>query len=100
MTVRGDGVLPKIFTGGAGDLDKLTTQAAEYIYGQSQPGLYATYLRNAGRDAEAMAFAKAAYATSSAEDRALSAEHLGHCAAEPAALRTAEPGRSSERPCG
>ena len=69
LTVRGDSLLPKVFTGGAGDLDRLTTQAAEYIYGQSQPGLFAAYLGNAGRNADAVAFAKTAYATTSAEDR-------------------------------
>jgi tetratricopeptide (TPR) repeat protein len=69
LTVRGDNLLPKVFSGGAGDLDKLTAQAAEYIYGQYQPGLFAAYLGNAGRNADAVAFAKAAYATTSAEDR-------------------------------
>ena len=69
LTVRGDGVLPKAFTGGPGDLDKLTTAAAEYIYGQSQPALFAVYLTNAGRSAEAVAFARAAYATTKTEDR-------------------------------
>ena len=69
LTVRGDGVAPKVFSGGASDLDKLTTQAAEYIYGQSEPGLFETYLVNAGRNAEAVAFGKAAYATTKAEDR-------------------------------
>jgi len=69
LTVRGDGILPRAFTGGPGDLDKLTTQAAEYIYGQSQPALFVVYLTNAGRNAEAVAFAKAAYATTSAADR-------------------------------
>ena len=69
LTIRGDGVLPKTFEGAAGDLDKLTTQAAEYAYGQSQPALYATYLMNAGRNADAVAFAKAAYAKTGADDR-------------------------------
>jgi tetratricopeptide (TPR) repeat protein len=69
LTVRGDGLLPKVFTGAAGELDKLTTQAAEYIYGQSQPALFETYLYDAGRYADAVAFAKASYATASAEDR-------------------------------
>jgi tetratricopeptide (TPR) repeat protein len=69
LTVRGDNLVPKVFTGGAGDLGTLTTQAAEYIYGQSQPSLFAAYLTNAGRNADAVAFAKAAYATTSAEDR-------------------------------
>jgi len=69
LTVRGDNLLPKVFTGAAGDLDTLTTQAAEYIYGQSQPGLFVQYLVNAGRNADAVAFGKAAYATTSAEER-------------------------------
>ena len=69
LTVRGDTLLPKVFTGAAGDLDKLTTQAAEYIYGQSEPGLFVVYLVNAGRNADAVAFAKAAYATTDAKDR-------------------------------
>ncbi len=69
LTIRGDGVVPKTFVGGPGDLDKLTNQAAEYIYGRSQPGLYETYLTNAGRDADAVAFAKTAYATASDLER-------------------------------
>ena len=63
LTVRGDKVLPKTFTGASGDLDKLTTQAAEYIYGQSEPALYGVYLTNAGRSQEAADFGKASYAT-------------------------------------
>ena len=69
LTIRGDRILPKAFIGGAGDLDKLTTQAAEYIYGQSQPGLFISYLTNAGRDAEAVAFAKASYASATLAER-------------------------------
>ena len=69
LTVRGDGVLPKTFSGGADDLAKLTAQAAEYVYGQSQPSLYDVYLVNFGRNADAVAFAKAAYATVSAAER-------------------------------
>lgn len=69
LTIRGDGVLPKTFQGKEGDLDKLSTQAAEYVYGQSQPALYATYLMNAGRNAEAVAFAKGVYAATGAADR-------------------------------
>jgi tetratricopeptide (TPR) repeat protein len=62
LTIRGDGVAPKTFEGGPGELDKLSTQAAEYVYGQSQPALYAVYLTRSGRDAEAIDFAKGAYA--------------------------------------
>jgi tetratricopeptide (TPR) repeat protein len=69
LTVRGDGVLPKTFAGPAGDLDKLTTQAAEYVYGQSQPSLFASYLIDAGRNKEAITFSQAAYATAAASER-------------------------------
>lgn len=69
LTVRGDSVSPKTFEGGASDLGKLTTEAAEYVFGQSQPALYATYLSNADRDADAVAFVKQAYATAGAADR-------------------------------
>ena len=62
LSVRGDKVLPKTFTGAAGDLDKLTSQAAEYIYGQSEPSIFAIYLNNAGRSQETVDFSKANYA--------------------------------------
>jgi tetratricopeptide (TPR) repeat protein len=69
LTVRGDGVLPKTFIGAAGELDKLTTQAAEYVYGQSEPSLYAGYLSSVGRDADAIAFIKGIYATAAKGER-------------------------------
>ena len=69
LTVRGDGVPAKVFTAPAGDLRKLTTAAAEYVFGQSEPGLFAAYLGTTGRNAEAVAFSKAAYNTLNAEDR-------------------------------
>ena len=46
LTVRGDGVLPKVFTGGASDFDRLAAQAAEYVYAEALPGTYAYYLVN------------------------------------------------------
>jgi tetratricopeptide (TPR) repeat protein len=69
LTVRGDGVQQQTFSGSANDLPKLTTQAAEYVYGQSEPALYATYLTNTGREAETIVFSQAAYAGASIEDR-------------------------------
>lgn len=90
LTVRGDGVLPKTFVGGAGELDKLTAEAAEYIYGQSEPSLFADYLMSSGRAAESVAFAKAAFATASAADRPYIvntwADALGAVGARPQAL--------------
>jgi tetratricopeptide (TPR) repeat protein len=61
LTVRGTGMLPKTFTGEAGALDKLLTQAGEYVFGQSQPGLWAAYLSNNDRNDEAIRFAQGAY---------------------------------------
>jgi tetratricopeptide (TPR) repeat protein len=68
LTVRGDGVPAKTFDGAAGDLDKLTTQAAEYIYGRSQPVQYAIYLEGVDRNADALAFIPAAYARADGDE--------------------------------
>jgi tetratricopeptide (TPR) repeat protein len=69
LTIRGDRILPKTFSGGAEDLDLLAGKAAEYVYGQSQPASFAAYLVNAGRSAEAVAFSRSAYAEASAQER-------------------------------
>jgi tetratricopeptide (TPR) repeat protein len=60
LTVRGSGVAPKTFTGNSTQLEKLTQDASEYIYGQSRPALWAAYLTTNGRYAEAIAFARTA----------------------------------------
>jgi tetratricopeptide (TPR) repeat protein len=69
LTVRGDGLAPKAFTGAAADLTKLTTAAAEYVYAQSAPALWAYYLEGANRNQEAIAFCRAAYSNASDVDR-------------------------------
>src|SRR6202167_5532167 len=61
LTVRGTGILPKTFTDGSGGGDKLLPQAGEYVYGQSQPGLWTAYLSNNNRNDEAIQFAQDAY---------------------------------------
>ena len=38
LTVRGRGVPPHTFRGGADELDRITVAAAEYVYGKSQAG--------------------------------------------------------------
>jgi len=68
LTVRGTGILPKTFTDEARNLDKLLTQAGEYIYGQSQPGLWAAYLSNERLD-EAISFSQVAYTTVDPSER-------------------------------
>jgi len=75
LTVRGDGVPAKTFDGAAGDLDKLTTQAAEYVYGRSQPAQYAIYLTGADRNADAVAFLASAYARASTDDERAKLAH-------------------------
>ena len=62
LTIRGDDVPARIFAGGAGDLEKLTQAAAEYVYGSSQPYVFAAYLTGQGRDADALAFIPGAFA--------------------------------------
>jgi tetratricopeptide (TPR) repeat protein len=67
LTVRGDGVAPKSFEGPS--LAKLTTEAAEYVYAQAEPALWAYYLQDAGRNKEAIAFCRASYVKASGADR-------------------------------
>lgn len=69
LTVRGDGVMPKTFTRSAPELNKLSTEAAEYVYGQSEPALWAAYLSLRDRYAESIAFAQTTYARASPADR-------------------------------
>jgi tetratricopeptide (TPR) repeat protein len=69
LTVRGSGILPKTFTDDKGDLNRLLTEAGEYVYGQSQPGLWAAYLSNNDRNDEAIRFAEAAYSASDLSER-------------------------------
>jgi hypothetical protein len=49
LTVRGNGVPPKTFSRSATELEKLTVDAAEYVYSQSQPARWASYLNGVER---------------------------------------------------
>jgi tetratricopeptide (TPR) repeat protein len=69
LTVRGDRVTPRTFTGAAHELDRLTTEAAGYVYAQSEPVLWAYYLLNRGLMEETISFSRAALATADAADR-------------------------------
>jgi hypothetical protein len=69
LTVRGSGIMPSTFTDAGGDLGKLLTQAGEYVYSQSQPGLWTAYLSNNGRNDEAIRFAQGSYATVAASEK-------------------------------
>jgi tetratricopeptide (TPR) repeat protein len=67
LTIRGDGVPPKSFSGAAGDIEKLTTAASEYVYGNSQPYDFASYLTGHGRDQDALAFLPGAFAAATSD---------------------------------
>ncbi len=69
LTVRGNGIQPKSFSGANTELDKLLTQAGEYVYSQSQPGLWSAYLADHGRPDEAIQFARGVYNTAPASER-------------------------------
>ncbi len=60
LAVRGTGITPETLHGSAADLDDLTRKAAEYLYGQARPALWAAYLTGTERYTEAIAFARAA----------------------------------------
>jgi tetratricopeptide (TPR) repeat protein len=69
LTVRGTGILPKVFVDDDRNLESLLTQAGEYVYGQSEPGLWAAYLSNNDRYDDAIHFAQAAYGTADLNER-------------------------------
>ncbi len=90
LSVHGDGVAPNTFAGAAGDFDKLAVQAAEYVYGQSQPGLFARYLTDEGRNDEAIAFAKSHMPEASRDDQPFLLNAWGN-----SILAKGEPGASA-----
>jgi tetratricopeptide (TPR) repeat protein len=69
LTVRGDSVPAKTFVEGPEALDKLTAAAAEYVYGQAQPAQWTMYLATAGRNSEAIGFARGAFWRADKADR-------------------------------
>lgn len=69
LTVRGDGIAPRTFNGAANELGKLTTDAAGYVYAESQPVLWAYYLLNRGQYQEVVRFSRAALVGAEKADR-------------------------------
>jgi tetratricopeptide (TPR) repeat protein len=69
LTVRGDGIAAKSFTGSADELPRLATEAAEYVYGEAEPYFAATYLIGHGRNAEALALIQSNYDAVKPEER-------------------------------
>lgn len=58
LTVRGDGMAPGVFSGPADQLPALVKQAAEHAYGEAEPALFAHYLYQQRRPAEALAIVR------------------------------------------
>lgn len=79
LTVRGTGISPRTFTGDTGDLDRLVVGAAQYVYARFQPFLWVTYLEQANRCPEAIAFVKSAYASADDHNRAAFLTIWGFC---------------------
>lgn len=77
ITVRASGAAPRTFTGPEEALSSLTVEAAEYLFSQFQPVLYATYLTDNGRAEEALAFFPEAYAAAPKELRPALANNWG-----------------------
>jgi tetratricopeptide (TPR) repeat protein len=69
LTVRGTGILPKTFNDEGRNLEKLLTQAGEYVYSQSQPGLWTNYLANTGRYDDAIRFAESSFGAVDASEK-------------------------------
>lgn len=72
LSIRGSNVAPKSFIAPAGNFDELTRRAAEYVYGEAEPGLFAHYLVNDGhRYEEAIGFMHSHIHKASPSDRAM-----------------------------
>ena len=69
LTVRGNGVPPKTFSGQATEFERLTVAAAEYVYSKSQPSRWAAYLTTIEHYEEAIAFCKTAFASADPAER-------------------------------
>jgi tetratricopeptide (TPR) repeat protein len=64
MAIRGPGIMPMKFSDEKGDLGLLTAKAAEYVYSQSQPALWAIYLVESSRFQEAIEFCQTKFGSS------------------------------------
>jgi tetratricopeptide (TPR) repeat protein len=71
LTLRGTDLPTRSFAGKADELPPLVSQAAEYVYGHTDPVLMAYYLQRSGRHEDAIAFIRSAYGPASIADRAV-----------------------------
>lgn len=77
LSVRGDGIPPTTFEGGADEIDGLARKAAEYVFGYAQPALYSIYLITSGREEDGIAFIRTTFPRASEEERAVLANLWG-----------------------
>jgi tetratricopeptide (TPR) repeat protein len=70
LTVRGSGIAAKTFSGSVDEIEALTTQAAEFVYAESQPARWSAYLVESARYAEAVEFCRSALDGRDTETRA------------------------------
>ena len=87
LTVRGTGILPKTFVSGSMDLGHVLTEAGEYVYSQSQPGLWATYLVENKREDEAIRFCQTVYGKVDAAERPYLLNNWANAIASPGGER-------------
>ena len=78
LTVRGDEVTAKTFRAPVAQFEKLTRQAAEYLFGESQPLQFANYLNQEGRFGDEFAFLTDAFPRAHDADRAEMANIWGN----------------------
>jgi tetratricopeptide (TPR) repeat protein len=69
LTVRGNKVPAKTFEGSATEIQKLTVEAAEYVYSKSQPARWSAYLTGVERYEEAVQFVRTAIASADPPER-------------------------------
>ena len=78
LTVRGDEVTARTFRAPLAQFEKLTRQAAEYLFGESQPLQFANYLNQEGRLDDEYAFLADAFPRARDKDRAEMANVWGN----------------------
>jgi tetratricopeptide (TPR) repeat protein len=61
LTIRGESLPAKSFTGRLKDLPSLSARAAEYVYGSAEPARFLTYLTQNGRGEEVLQLAPRAF---------------------------------------
>jgi tetratricopeptide (TPR) repeat protein len=70
LSARAGSEPARMFRGADGDLDALVSEAAEYVYWQTQPYRYTVFLQQQGRTAEGLAATQALALSGPPEDKA------------------------------